>query len=64
MSRTEIANYLAMAVETVSRLFGEFEAEGIMDVNRRTIKILDLERLLEIAKFENAFETTTLRKAG
>ena len=64
MSRIEIANYLAMAVETVSRLFGEFEAEGIMDVNRRSIKILDLERLLEIAKFEPAFAMNRLKKAS
>ena len=64
MSRTEIANYLAMAVETVSRIFGEFEAEGIMDVNRRTIKIHDLDRLLTIAQMEGYVGATRLRKAS
>ena len=64
MSRNEIANYLAMAVETVSRIFGEFEAEGVMNVNRRTIKICDLERLFTIAQMESYAGASTLRKAS
>ena len=64
MSRTEIANYLAMAVETVSRIFGEFEAEGIMDVNRRTIKIRDPETLATIAQTESGATAQSLRKAS
>ena len=64
MSRTEIANYLAMAVETVSRIFGEFEAEGIMNVNRRTIKICDLDRLLSIAQMEAYTRVSRLREAS
>jgi CRP/FNR family transcriptional regulator, anaerobic regulatory protein len=45
MSRQDIANYLALAVETVSRLFTQFCQAGILDVERRRVRILDLEGL-------------------
>lgn len=45
MSRQDIANYLSLAVETVSRLFGDFQANGIVAVDRRYVRIVDLERL-------------------
>ncbi|MCK4833745.1 MAG: fumarate/nitrate reduction transcriptional regulator Fnr, partial [Gammaproteobacteria bacterium] len=45
MPRQDIANYLGMAVETVSRLFATFQSEKIIDVDRRHITILDMERL-------------------
>jgi len=45
MPRQDIANYLGMAVETVSRLFAAFQNEKIIDVDRRHITILDMPRL-------------------
>jgi CRP/FNR family transcriptional regulator, anaerobic regulatory protein len=48
MPRQDIANYLGMAVETVSRLFATFQNEGVIDVDRRHITILDMQRLREI----------------
>ena len=42
MPRQDIANYLGMAVETVSRLFASFQNEGIIVVDRRHITILDM----------------------
>ena len=45
MPRQDIANYLGMAVETVSRLFATFQSEKIIDVDRRHITILDMQRL-------------------
>lgn len=48
MPRQDIANYLGMAVETVSRLFASFQTEGIIDVDRRHITILDQQRLKAI----------------
>jgi len=45
MPRQDIANYLGMAVETVSRLFATFQTEKIIDVDRRHITILDMQRL-------------------
>lgn len=49
MSRQDIANYLSLAVETVSRLFGDFQANGIIAVDRRYVRIVDLERLRQMA---------------
>lgn len=48
MPRQDIANYLGMAVETVSRLFASFQNEKIIEVDRRHITILDLPRLKSI----------------
>ena len=48
MPRQDIANYLGMAVETVSRLFATFQNEKIIDVDRRHITILDMQRLKAI----------------
>ncbi|VAW54917.1 Fumarate and nitrate reduction regulatory protein [hydrothermal vent metagenome] len=45
MPRQDIANYLGMAVETVSRLFAAFQAEKIIKVDRRNIVILDMQAL-------------------
>lgn len=41
MSRHELANYLGLAVETVSRLFSRFRNEGILEVSNREVRILD-----------------------
>lgn len=48
MPRQDIANYLGMAVETVSRLFAMLQNEKIIEVERRHITILDMERLKDI----------------
>jgi hypothetical protein len=37
-----------MAVETVSRLFAAFQNEKIIEVERRSITILDMQRLRTI----------------
>ena len=49
MSRNDIGNYLGLAVETVSRLFTRFQAEGLLTVQRKHIHILDLTRLRNLA---------------
>ena len=49
MSRQEIANYLAVAVETISRLFSDLQRRGVLDVDRRFVKILSLPRLQSMA---------------
>lgn len=43
MSRTDIANYLGLAVETVSRMFTRFHEEGLITINKKSVKINDLE---------------------
>lgn len=45
MSRRDIANYLRLTPETVSRVFTRFEKEGIIGVEQRQIRLLDAVRL-------------------
>jgi CRP/FNR family transcriptional regulator, anaerobic regulatory protein len=45
MSRYDIANYLGLAVETVSRIFTRFQQQGMLAVEGREIEILDREAL-------------------
>lgn len=45
MSRHEIGNYLGLAVETVSRLFTRFQDDGLMNVDRKHIQLLDVSTL-------------------
>ena len=42
MTRAEIGSYLGLKLETVSRLFSRFQAEGLMLVRGREVKSLDL----------------------
>ena len=42
MSRQEIGNYLGITFETVSRVFGRLQHNGIIKVNRKAINILDM----------------------
>ena len=49
MSRQDIANYLGLAVETVSRILTKFGEDNVVEVTRRSIEIVDHNRLLEIA---------------
>ncbi len=45
MSRHDLANYLGLAVETLSRLFKKFHESGLLHVNRRNIQILDWDEM-------------------
>ena len=45
MSRHDIAHYTGLVVETVSRVLGRFQDEGLLAVERRYIHILDKQRL-------------------
>jgi CRP/FNR family transcriptional regulator len=50
MTRAEIASYLGLTLETVSRSFSRFHHEGLLQVERRLVKLLDqpsLKRLVE-----------------
>ena len=52
MSRADIANYLGLSVETVSRLFTRFQELNILAVNRRLVHINDIKALYKIANFK------------
>ena len=45
MSRREIASYLGLKLETVSRLFSQLQEEGLIQVQGRAIKLLNLPAL-------------------
>lgn len=52
MSRTEMASYLCMTQETLSRAFSRFKASGLIqidDTRRNAIMIPDLQALAEVA---------------
>jgi CRP/FNR family transcriptional regulator, anaerobic regulatory protein len=48
MTREEIASYLGLKLETVSRLFSHLQEEGLIQVQGRAIKLLDLAALKQL----------------
>jgi len=50
MSRRDIANYLRLATETVSRIISRMKKNRIIEVKRKQIKILDPEAVRNIAQ--------------
>lgn len=48
MSRQEVASFLSLAVETVSRVFTQFQMSGLLKVERRHVRLLSLEKLREV----------------
>jgi CRP/FNR family transcriptional regulator len=45
MSRQDIGNYLGLAIETVSRLFAQFQEKKLLQVKRRQVQITDLDAI-------------------
>jgi len=52
MKRTEIGSYLGLAVETVSRILTRFQEEGLLQVQRRQICIVDSTALEKLAGYD------------
>ena len=50
MARTDMANYLRLAPETVSRVLRRFQDEGMVLVERRELEIKDAARLEGLAR--------------
>ena len=54
MARSDIANFLGLAVETVSRVFTRFQNQCIINARGREIELLNVEALqmvtLEVAR--------------
>jgi CRP/FNR family transcriptional regulator len=55
MDRTDIANHLRLASETVSRLFARFQERELISVDRKEIRVLDREGLARIAECINPY---------
>ena len=49
MARTDIANYLRLAPETVSRVLRRFQQDGLLLVDRREVELVGRDRLEELA---------------
>ena len=49
MARTDIANYLRLAPETVSRVLRRMQDEGLLTVDRRDVELLDQARINALA---------------
>lgn len=49
MSRTDIGNYLGLTVETISRVFGRFQKQGLLAVDNKEITILNPDLLRDTA---------------
>ena len=61
MSRDEIARYLSLALETVSRSFSKLHEDGVIDVRGRRVRVLDAKRLHAAA---SGCETDNARDAA
>lgn len=59
MSRHDIANYLGLAVETVSRVFSRFQEEELLRVRSRDIQIRDSVRLRQLVSGNSEFPKNT-----
>ena len=49
MARTDIANYLRLAPETVSRVLRRFQQDGLLVVDRRALELINRQALEELA---------------
>ena len=49
MSREDIANYLGMTIESISRLLSHFKKQGWLEVDKREVKILNLAMMRALA---------------
>lgn len=49
MSREDVARYLGLALETVSRGFTRLQEDGVIDVHGRRVEIVDIEELSRLA---------------
>jgi CRP/FNR family transcriptional regulator len=50
MSRAEIGSYLGMKLETVSRTFSAFQQQGLLKVDKKHVRILDLPGLARLCE--------------
>ncbi len=50
MSRCDIANYLRLAAETVSRVLGRLRSKGLIDIDGRVLTVLDRDGLFALGQ--------------
>lgn len=49
MPRHDLANYLGLAPETLSRVFSKMQDNGILHVEGRNVRILDMQQIIKLA---------------
>lgn len=49
ISRTELASYLGLTLETASRIFSRLQKDGVIKVDKKEITILNMDKLRETA---------------
>jgi CRP/FNR family transcriptional regulator len=57
MSRVELASYLGIQIETVSRMLSRFAESGLIQIKQRHIKLIDMNGLYELAGIPNPDRT-------
>jgi CRP/FNR family transcriptional regulator len=53
MTREEMGSYLGLKLETVSRTFSKFAEEGLVEVKKRHVRILNPEGLQRLVNNPN-----------
>ncbi len=64
MSRTDISNYLGLAVETISRILTRLQSAGVLEVHRNQIWIRDLSSLRAFANASGTESEASERVSG
>jgi CRP/FNR family transcriptional regulator len=54
MTREEIGSYLGLKLETVSRLFSQFQNDRLIEVNQKHVRILDISGLERVLAARNS----------
>lgn len=57
MGRCEIANYLGLTSETVSRLLARYRARGLVEISGRELRVTDLQRLQQLGGVDSIERT-------
>jgi len=63
MRRCDIANFLGLAPETISRELSALSRERVIEANKRNVQVLDLDRLSSIADVEKHPSSNSGRNA-
>jgi CRP/FNR family transcriptional regulator, anaerobic regulatory protein len=50
MTREEIGSYLGLKLETVSRIFSRFQEEGLIEVQQKHVRIVDIDGLQRVLR--------------
>ena len=64
MTRTDIASYLSLTIETVSRTFATLQTAGLIEIDQRSVKLLDTTRLKQFCRGGTRISAKDLGKSN